>query len=108
MKRCDGSTEHGISGRFRFYTGDSADGDCICRSGARLHLGHLGITGHLPRLAKWPGRSVRCGLGHAARQYRTHGVGFLSAVRALGRLPFNSGMSPVFTTGGNPITSERK
>ncbi len=108
MKRYDGGTKRGISGRFRNYTGDSADGDCISRAGARLYLGHLGITGHLPRLAEWAGRFVRCGLGHAARQHRTHGVGFLSAVRALGRFSISSGMSPVFTTGGNPVTSERK
>ena len=108
MASFDRSTEHGISSGFRFYTGDSADGDCICRAGTRLHLGHLGITGHLPRLAEWAGHFVRCDLGHAARQHRTHGVGFLSAVRALGRLPHSSGISPVFTTGGNPVTSERK
>ena len=108
MASFDRSTEHGISSGFRFYTGDSADGDCICRAGARLHLGHLGDTRHLPRLAEWAGHIVRCDLGYAARQYCTHGVGLLSAVRALGRLPLSSGISPVFTTGGNPVTSERK
>ena len=108
MKRYDGGTKRGISGGFRFCAGDSADGDCICRAGARFYLGHLGFSGHLPRLAERAGRFVRCGLGHAARQHRTHGVGFLSAVRALGRLPLSSGISPVFSTGGNPVTSERK
>ena len=78
----DGGTEHGISSGFRNNTGDSTDGDRIDCAGARLHLGHVGITGHIPRLAEWAGRFVRCGLGHAARQHRAHGVGFLSAVRA--------------------------
>jgi len=79
----DGSTEHGISGRFRFYPGDPVDGDSIRRAGARLRMGYLGVAGHLSCLAKRAGRFVRCGLGHVARQYRTHGVGILLAVMAL-------------------------
>ncbi len=98
----DSSTEHSISGGFRFYPGSPADWYHICRPGARLHLGHLGNAGHLPCLAERASRFVRCGLEHATRQHRAHGVGFLSAVMALGRYRISSGMSPVSTTGGNP------
>jgi hypothetical protein len=108
MMGYDGSTKHGISGGFRFYPGNPADGNRIRRAGAHLHLGHLGVTRHLPCLAERASRFVRCGLEHAARQHRTHGVGFLSAVRAIGRFRISSGMFPVLTTGGNPIISERK
>ncbi len=108
MSGHDGSTEHGISGGLRFYPGDPADGHRIRRPGACLYLGHLGNAGHLPCLAERASRFVRCDLEHAARQHCTHGVGFLSAVMALGRYRIGSGVSPVFIAGGNPVTSERK
>ena len=80
----DGGTGLGIPGGFRIHTGDAADGHRLRRAGADLHLGDLGVTGHLPCLAERASRFVRCGLGHAARQHRAHGVGFLSALVAIG------------------------
>ena len=108
MSGHDGSTEHGISSGFRFYPGNSTDWYCIGRTGAGLHLGHLGHAGHLPCLVERAGGFVRCDLGDVARQHRAHGVGFLSAVVAVGHCRRGSGSSPVFITGGNPVTSERK
>ena len=106
MTGYDAGTEHGLSGGFRFYPGNSVDGHCIHRPGARLHLGYLGVTRHLPCLAERASRFVRRALEHVARQHRAHGVGFLSAVGAMGRYRIGSGASPVFTTGGNPVCGE--
>lgn len=104
----DGGTEHGISGGLRFYPGDSFDGHRVGCPGARLRLGYLGNAGHLSCLAERASRFVRRGLEHVARQHHPHGVGFLSAVAAISRYGRGSGVSPVFTIGGNPVTSERK
>jgi len=104
----DGGPEYGIPSGFRFYTGDVAHRHRIGRVGAGFRLGHLGHAGHLPCLAERAGRFVRCDLGDVARQHRAHGVGFLSAVAAVGHCRKGSGSSPVFITGGNPVTSERK
>ena len=68
----------------------------------------LGVAGHFPRLAERSGRVVRRGLECTARQHRAHGVGFLSAVAAIGHCGRGSGVSPVVITGGNPVISERK
>jgi len=108
MSGHDSSTEHGVSSGFRFYSGNPADRHCIGRAGAGLRLGYLGLAGYLPCLAERAGRFVRCGLVDVARQHRAHGVGFLSAVAAVGHCRRGSGSSPVFITGGNPVTSERK
>ena len=108
MSGHDDSTEHGISGGIRCYASDAADGHRFCRPGARLHLGHLGVTRYVQGLAERAGRFVRRGLEHAARQHCTYGAGFLSAVRTLGGYRIGSGASPVFITGGYPVTSERK
>ena len=108
MSGHDGCTEYGISSGLRFYTGHVADRHRIGRAGAGLRLGYLGLAGHLPCLAERAGRFVRCGLVGTARQHRAHGVGFLSAVAAIGHCRRGSGSSPVFITGGNPVTSERK
>ncbi len=102
MSDHDGSTEHSISGGLRFSTGDPDNWHCLRRPGTRLHLGYLGNAGHLPCLAERASRFVRCGLEHAARQHRAHGVGFLSAVMAVGRYRVGSGVSPVFIEGGKP------
>jgi len=77
----DGSTEHSISGGLGFYPREPADRHRIRRPGACFYLGHLGVVGHVQGLAERTSRFVRCGLEHAARQHRTHGVGILSAVR---------------------------
>lgn len=108
MSGHDGSTEHGISSGFRFYSGNSFDRHRIGRTGAGLRLGYLGLAGHLPCLAERAGRFVRCGLVGTARQHRAHGVGFLSAVAVRWPLSQGFGEFPVFLTGGNPVTSERK
>lgn len=78
----DGSTGVRIPGRFRLYTGDPSDRYRIGGTGAHLHLGDLGISGHLPRLAERTSGAVRCGLVCAAREHRAHGAGFLSALAA--------------------------
>ena len=96
MSGHDGSTEHGISSRLRFYTGHVADRHRIGRAGAGLRLGYLGLAGHLPCLAERAGRFVRCGLVGTARQHRAHGVGLLSAVAAIGHCRRGSGSSPYF------------
>ena len=44
MSGHDGSTEHGISSRLRFYTGHVADRHRIGRAGAGLRLGYLGLA----------------------------------------------------------------
>ncbi len=102
MSDHDDSTEHSISGGIRRYPGDLTDGHRIRRPGARLHLGHLGVTGYVQGLAERASRFVRCGLEHVARQHCTHGVGFLSAVRTPRWVPHRFGGVPGIHNRGRP------
>ena len=101
-------TDCSLPGRLRFHTGHLADRHRLGGVGARLHLGHLGGARHVPRLAERAGGVVRRRLECPARQHRAHGAGILSAVRTLGQYRSVSGTSPVISTGGNPVISERK
>ena len=105
MTSHDGSTEHGISGRLWFYPGDPTDGHRVSGPDTRFCLGHLDIAGYLPCLAEQASRLVRFALEHAARQYRAHGAGILSAVMALSLAQLTSERSPLLATGGYPGTT---
>ena len=83
MANYDGSTEHGVPSGFRFYTGNALVWYRFRYFGARFRVGDLGDARYLPRLAERTGDVVRRGLEHVARQHRPHGLGILSAVRAI-------------------------